>query len=217
MSRVDERLAVAIVRSRWAALISAGDDRALNPFEAEELVSLALLLDDDATAAAVSAYLRAAPRRSLDDALHNLPPHLVHRAWTAPTLAEIRAKILPYEAWTQNLLLRAPWCVLARERRYREAFAAAPAPVDIADVVALQALNGDVDEARRYLLDPATDPGYATATRIVLAVEAFRHERADAGEQLALIRGAQEPWDEVQLARGVAGYQPWSGYPFCDY
>jgi hypothetical protein len=84
-------------------------------------------------------------------------------------------------------------------------------------VAAVQALNGDFDEASSYILDPATDRDYASATQVILAVESFRRERPDWREQLALFRGANRPWVEIQLALGIAGYQPWRGYPFCDY
>jgi hypothetical protein len=102
MSRVDRRLAIEVLRSRCAAMTPAGKDQLPNLGESEQLFRAALLLGDDETATVASSHFRAASEHWMDGAIHNLPPTLVLRPWVPPTLQEILASILPYEACRQH-------------------------------------------------------------------------------------------------------------------
>lgn len=102
---------------------------------------------------------------------------------------------------------------LCLEGRFREAHVAAGSGRSLEDVGNALAVLGEFKAARRVGRDPVLAMDRRRDVRFVLAIELFRHGRAD--EALALLAELEptlDAWERVQLALGFGGWE-WLGYP----
>jgi hypothetical protein len=103
--------------------------------------------------------------------------------------------------------------------RHRDATASASTSRVVVEIGATLAALGDINSARALLRHSALDASHREGLLVVLMIESARHGRADdasgAGTSADLV--AFDTWSRVHLALGLAGRDPWSGYPVPDW
>jgi hypothetical protein len=108
---------------------------------------------------------------------------------------------------------------LCLDGRLQEARAVAESGVQLEDVGRTLGVLGEFDMARSVASDPALQGFRQQGVRLVLVIELFRRGRVDeAGSLLAELESAGlGAWERVHLALGLAGREPWGGYPLSDW
>lgn len=107
---------------------------------------------------------------------------------------------------------------LCLQRRYYEARQFAKNELALEDIAATQIVMGDFDAAKETLQMIKTRTS-ARDLQIVFIVELFRRDRNDEAESLLneLRKNGLRLWEYIHLAYGLAGHEPWGGYPYFDY
>lgn len=108
---------------------------------------------------------------------------------------------------------------LCLEDRVQDARQIAGAGLQLEEMGATLAVLGEFDAARNIASDPALETFRQQGVRFVLAIELFRWGRVDeAGVLLTELESTGlGAWERAHLALGLAGREPWVGYPYPDW
>lgn len=108
---------------------------------------------------------------------------------------------------------------LCLEGRYDDATSIASAGLQLEEVAEAFAVMGEFERAHSVTLLPSFESARAGNVRIVSIIELFRRSRVDEG--LTLLEKLESsrlgPSGRACLALGLAGREPWGGYPFPDW
>lgn len=81
-------------------------------------------------------------------------------------------------------------------------------------------INGDFDGAQRMIENELSEFEYRIKIiKTVMCIEYFRRNEIDKGKQIlnGIYPKKDSYWENLFLARGILGYEPWGGYPNSDY
>jgi hypothetical protein len=102
---------------------------------------------------------------------------------------------------------------------YQEALTKAVSGWRLQDVGVTFAVLGEFDAAQSLARDPGLDDAMKQGLLLVLVLEFFRSERIEEFQAaLAELESAGlDEWRRIYLALGIAGREPWGGYPYTDW
>ena len=128
------------------------------------------------------------------------------------TVTELKARL---RRWAET----EPHVAMCLSGRQRDAVATADSSRMVAEIAATLAVLGDIDAARALLRHPALDASHREGLLVVLMIESARRGRTDGvgGNESSADLGELGAWSRVHLALGLAGRDPWAGYPFPDW
>lgn len=192
--------------------------------------TLALLLDLASAARLVNDILATSTvEQHFGGCLTNiaLPNEVPTALRELPTLDEV---VRQYPMWTlsQNrqfveIVAREDEFVrLAAEGRFDEAWKAAGGDgVRALRTAVTQAIFGDAIGALHRINSLPNEEADLRGGRLVCAIELARIGQLDACQEIVesligLKCDAARQWDLLSLSRGIAGYEPWGGYPYSD-
>lgn len=103
--------------------------------------------------------------------------------------------------------------------RFQEARSKAKSGVQLEEVGATLAVLGQFDAALSVARDATLETFRQRGVLFVLAIELFRCGRIEeGGAMLAELKPASiGAWERIHLALGLAGREPWGGYPYPDW
>jgi hypothetical protein len=128
----------------------------------------------------------------------------------------------------QAAALREPHLALALEGRYDQALANAEWATEVEEIGETRAVRGDFEGAvlcLQLLAEPGCKHfgvGFESRQKALLVVIAIELFRRGLNEQAQIVLSDLESrriesWYRVNLAVGLAGREPWQGYPYPDY
>lgn len=108
---------------------------------------------------------------------------------------------------------------LCLDDHHQEARAKAAPGRLLQEVGATLAVLGEFDAALSVARDPVLDDVRKKGVLLVLVLELFRSERIEEFQPaLAELESADlDAWGRIHLALGIAGREPWGGYPYPDW
>jgi hypothetical protein len=140
------------------------------------------------------------------------PPEKLEEQYPLYRAEEVVERIRSYARAEEHFAL----CLAGR---FEEARSRAGSGVRLEEVGDTLAVLGEFDAALSIARDPGLEDFRRRGVLFILVIELFRHGRTS--ESAALLAELESSglgaWERIQLSLGVAGREPWGGYPYPDW
>jgi hypothetical protein len=154
----------------------------------------------------------------LAGAIMSFAPVRTGKPISFPSLTEVEGRYPIFDPLYGERVMRCgqPHLEFCADRDYDAAFGVAQSPLEFEDIVACQALQGELDQAIASL-DRLAEVGRRADVSMVIAIELVRRDRYPEAMQCLMRLEPLRDWTLVHLALGFCGRIPWTAYPFADY